>query len=197
MKYFLDCEFLEDGKTVELISIGIVCEDGREYYSVNEDMPIERISEDEWMIDNILPHLPVVFSTDSYRYELKGNDLTIRFPRQIKEDLLEFVTGDNIEFWGYYPAYDWVCMCRLFGRMIDLPANWPKFAYDLRQWLNHKGLGHIRQPEEAPHHALYDARWEAGIHRINADRTVDIAAKDTEIKRLQAILDNHDIRPDS
>ena len=199
MKYFFDCEFLEDGNTIDLISIGVVCEDGQEYYAVNEYMPIERISEDEWMVDNILPHLPATFDVESYHYELKdkSTDPMIRFPRQIKEDLIEFITGDNIEFWAYYGDYDWVCMCRLFGRMIDLPEHWPKFAYDLRQWLNHKGLGFIRQPDEAPHHALYDARWGAGIHRINADRTVDITAKDTEIKRLQAIINQHDIRTDS
>src|SRR4051812_11038169 len=34
MKYFYDTEFLEDGQTIELISIGIVAEDGREYYAV-------------------------------------------------------------------------------------------------------------------------------------------------------------------
>jgi hypothetical protein len=28
VRYFYDTEFLEDGKTIELISIGIVCEDG-------------------------------------------------------------------------------------------------------------------------------------------------------------------------
>lgn len=33
MKYFLDTEFHEDGKTIDLISIGIVAEDGREYYA--------------------------------------------------------------------------------------------------------------------------------------------------------------------
>ena len=35
MRYFYDTEFLEDGETIDLISIGIVAEDGREYYAVN------------------------------------------------------------------------------------------------------------------------------------------------------------------
>ena len=29
MKYWLDTEFMEDGKTIDLLSIGIVREDGR------------------------------------------------------------------------------------------------------------------------------------------------------------------------
>lgn len=40
--YCYDTEFLEDGSTIELISIGIVCEDGREYYAVNSDMDEKR-----------------------------------------------------------------------------------------------------------------------------------------------------------
>ena len=50
MKYFIDTEFLEGtqktlfGKTkptIDLISIGIVCEDGREYYSISKDFNIK------------------------------------------------------------------------------------------------------------------------------------------------------------
>jgi hypothetical protein len=29
MKYYYDTEFIEDGRTIDLISIGIVAEDGR------------------------------------------------------------------------------------------------------------------------------------------------------------------------
>ena len=50
MKYFLDTEFLEGtqktlfGKskpTIDLISIGIVCEDGREYYAISKDFNLK------------------------------------------------------------------------------------------------------------------------------------------------------------
>ena len=34
-RYFIDTEFMEDGHTIELISIGICCEDGREFYAVS------------------------------------------------------------------------------------------------------------------------------------------------------------------
>lgn len=37
MKYFLDTEFIEDGVTIDLISIGIVSDDGREFYACNRD----------------------------------------------------------------------------------------------------------------------------------------------------------------
>ena len=50
MKYFLDTEFLEGtqkklfGETkpiIDLISIGIVCEDGREYYAISKDFNLK------------------------------------------------------------------------------------------------------------------------------------------------------------
>lgn len=37
VRYFYDTEFIEDGQTIELVSIGIVAEDGREYYAVSTD----------------------------------------------------------------------------------------------------------------------------------------------------------------
>ena len=47
MKYFIDTEFLEGAQkgwfgkitkpTIDLISVGIVCEDGREYYAISKD----------------------------------------------------------------------------------------------------------------------------------------------------------------
>jgi hypothetical protein len=42
-RYAFDTEFIEDGRTIDLISIGIVCEDGREYYAVNSDAPWDRV----------------------------------------------------------------------------------------------------------------------------------------------------------
>ncbi len=50
MKYFIDTEFLEGTQktlfsktkpTIDLISIGIVCEDGREYYSISKDFNLK------------------------------------------------------------------------------------------------------------------------------------------------------------
>ncbi|WP_100458737.1 3'-5' exoribonuclease [Mycobacteroides abscessus] len=56
--YCYDTEFLEDGRTIDLISIGIVCEDGREYYAVNSEADWDRIRKDDWLMDNVVRHLP-------------------------------------------------------------------------------------------------------------------------------------------
>ena len=44
-KYFLDTEFIEDGKTIDLISLGIVCEDGRELYLQNSECEFQKASD--------------------------------------------------------------------------------------------------------------------------------------------------------
>ena len=36
-RYFYDCEFIEDGRTVDLVSIGVVDEHGREFYAVSTE----------------------------------------------------------------------------------------------------------------------------------------------------------------
>ena len=38
MKYFIDWEFLENGKTLIPISFGAVAEDGREIYLINKEL---------------------------------------------------------------------------------------------------------------------------------------------------------------
>ncbi len=52
MKYFLDTEFIEDGKTIDLISIALVCEDSRAYYAINRNCAFHKA--DKWVKENVL-----------------------------------------------------------------------------------------------------------------------------------------------
>lgn len=56
MRYFYDCEFIEDGRTIELVSIGVACEDGREFYAVSTEFDPERAG--PWVRRHVLPKLP-------------------------------------------------------------------------------------------------------------------------------------------
>lgn len=56
MRYFLDTEFAEDGRTIDLISITIVAEDGREFYAVSTEFDAEKCN--PWVKENVLPKLP-------------------------------------------------------------------------------------------------------------------------------------------
>ena len=56
MRYFLDTEFIENGKTIDLISIALVSEDNREYYALNYECDYSQAS--DWVQQNVLVFLP-------------------------------------------------------------------------------------------------------------------------------------------
>ena len=56
MRYFYDTEFIEDGKTIDLVSIGVVAEDGREYYAVSTEFNESKAG--PWVRANVLNQLP-------------------------------------------------------------------------------------------------------------------------------------------
>lgn len=147
MRYFFDTEFIEDGKTIELISIGVVSEDGREFYREVEDISWWKAN--QWVLDNVKPHLSGVGIP-------KG---------AVKQDLFAFVEltrGDTApEFWAYYADYDWVCLCQLFGTMMDLPEGWPMYCNDLiQEWPYFDIACKDKVPMDGTeHNALDDARW--------------------------------------
>lgn len=55
MRYWFDTEFIEDGKTIDLLSIGIVAEDGREFYAENVEADLTKGS--DWVQHNVIVHL--------------------------------------------------------------------------------------------------------------------------------------------
>lgn len=145
MRYWYDTEFIEDGKTIDLISIGIVAEDGREYYAQSAEF-LEHGKPTPWIEENVIPHL--------------GNVWLER--ATIKADILKFMNPEHYgkpELWGYYADYDHVVFCWLFGTMMDLPKGYPMYTRDIKQWCDE--LGNPRLPEQGKgeHNALADARW--------------------------------------
>ncbi len=156
MKYFLDTEFIEDGKTIDLISIGIVCEDGREYYAVNSECDLSKAN--DWVKENVITQLPKRAGLSSY-----PSSCAWKSKSEIKSDIIQLCTDyedPDIEFWGYYSDYDWVVFCQLFGTMIDLPKGFPMFCLDLQQEAYKRGVKLDQVvPQSNEHHALADARW--------------------------------------
>ncbi|WP_114453037.1 polyadenylate-specific 3'-exoribonuclease AS [Halopolyspora algeriensis] len=146
MRFFYDCEFIEDGLTIDLVSIGVVDETGREFYAVSTEFDPMRAG--RWVRRHVLPQLPPPASG------------AWRSRAQIRDDLYTFLTsrGSDIELWAWYAAYDHVALAQLWGAMPALPSQLPKFTRDLRQhW---EAAGKPRLPPAPPnaHDALADAR---------------------------------------
>ncbi|WP_232718164.1 polyadenylate-specific 3'-exoribonuclease AS [Gordonia metallireducens] len=154
MRFFYDSEFIEDGNTIELVSIGVVGEDGREFYAVSTEFDPGRAG--DWVRANVLPKLP---SPSSPVWKDR---------RRIREDLLEFLTADgtDIELWAWIGAYDHVVMCQMWGPMTALPRPIPRFTRELRQHWEAAGRPPLPPAPSDAHDALSDARhnlrrWEA------------------------------------
>lgn len=174
-RYCYDTEFLEDGSTIELISIGIVADDGREYYAVNADMPAPQIEKHRWLMANVVPSLPRssegnlanfnASSANSHPWpwvslDLDLHDVRVKPRWVIRNEVRDFLlAGDSpAELWAYYSAYDHVALCQLFGRMIDLPSGIPMYTHDLKQEIDRLDVEPPEQ-ESGLHNALDDARW--------------------------------------
>jgi hypothetical protein len=166
MKYFLDTEFIENPNTITLISIGIVCEDGRSLYRICNEYRYKDAS--DWVKENVIIPMYVqtvhgdnrnMYSAESF-HQYYGKSI-----RGIKDDIIEFVKGDEeIEFYGYFADYDWVVFCWIFGRMIDLPKGFPFYCRDLKQMMDERGFTKEWKQQNCPdpkgeHNALVDAKW--------------------------------------
>lgn len=172
MKIYYDTEFLEDGHTIDLISIGMVADDGRELYLVNEAIEIDplysRIGHHRWLMANVIPHLPLrerdpieqPHAQYPGRFYLDQSDNRIMPRRMIRNSVREFVLATpDVELWAWYGAYDHVVLAQLFGRMIDLPKGVPMWTNDLRQEVARLGNPTLPDQPEGMHNALEDARF--------------------------------------
>ncbi len=158
MKYFFDTEFIEDGKTIDLISLGIVSEDGRTLYLINKDADLSKA--DDWIKENVIKHLPPrPPETDNTIYTNQRNGIWV--PHASFSSLIESFIGDDTDaqFWAYYADYDWVAFCQCWGRMLDLPKHFPKYCLDLKQLAYTVGILKLPKQQSNEHHALADAQW--------------------------------------
>jgi hypothetical protein len=146
VRFFYDCEFIEDGDTIELISIGVVDEQGREYYAVSTEFDPERAG--DWVRSHVLPKLPPPAHP------------AWRSRAAIRDTLLEFLTapGEGVELWAWFAAYDHVALAQLWGAMPALPRALPRFTRELRQRWEDAGKPPLPPPPTNAHDALADAR---------------------------------------
>lgn len=174
--YCYDTEFLEDGSTIELISIGIVCEDGRSYYAVNNDMDHKRISNNDWLMKNVVPHLPLNGKVspgqfgDKPHWSLDTRSTLVKpkwvIANEVREFMLAGVEASPVEMstylpelWAYYGAYDHIALMQLWGPMVHRPKQMPMLTHDLAQLI--EPLQGFTLPEQfgTAHNALDDAQW--------------------------------------
>ena len=152
-RIFYDTEFIEDGTTIELVSVGAVDEQGREFYAISTEFDPDRAG--PWVRRNVLDKLP------------SPADPAWSTRLALREAFYGFVTGGEgeVELWAWYAAYDHVAIAQLWGAMPELPRALPRFTRDLRQRWEDVGRPELPPAPSDAHDALADARhnlrrWE-------------------------------------
>ncbi len=186
MRYYLDSEFIENGVTIDLISIGIVADDGREYYAINSECDFSKAS--DWVLENVLRpigldrggfsianlHNPWVSANYKSSYSQAKVKCQIAHEVAIflgcKAETLENgktkyyldESKESPEIWGEWCSYDWVCFAQLFGTMMSLPDGFPMRCRDVIQWkedhLQYKGGLPASLETYGNHNALLGAK---------------------------------------
>lgn len=178
MKYYLDTEFITGFKKdisflptignwnknqfyIQLVSIGIVAEDGREYYAISNEFNPNLA--DDWVKENVLSKLPnrrvgfhdsprgkqetlyyksnkiianeIINFIDARYVDINDKSKGFMYP---SEKIPNAISSKNVSFYAYYADYDWVVFCSLFGKMIDLPNGFPMYCRDLKQVFDEK-----------------------------------------------------------
>jgi hypothetical protein len=177
-RIWYDTEFIEDGRTIELISIGMVREaDGAELYLVNRDAPWDRIARHPWLCEHVVPHLPLTAPVRRYDDTRRTFVLDVDDPRvvsrtEIADQILAFIrgAGPNPLLRAWFGAFDHVVLSWLWGAMDQHPDGVPMWTGDVKQ--DHVRLGEPALPAQTSglHDALADARqvqeWDLLLDRI-------------------------------
>lgn len=166
---FFDTEFIDTGKELHLISIGMTDDDGNEFYAERRDVPWELA--DEWLMVNVIPKLGPI--------EARLSD------EELRQRIIEYVGPKWVRFWAWYGAWDWILLNRaVWGKLIDNASSWPNFVCDLKQWQD-RLLPKVMVPSmmnTQAHNALGDARW---------CRQMYFALKDADAERENTLVRNH------
>lgn len=181
-RIFYDTEFLDDGKTIDLISLGAIDETGREFYAINHDAHlIERAANHPWLRENVIPSLPVnlvappgyteMITPPSWRFawDATHDDYSRVMSRhQLGGDLYGWLEPwkYEIELWAYYSAYDHVAFTQLWGPMSDLPRDLPTRTRDLVDEWEYCGRPELLRQQDGKHNAIYDARWNRYLWQV-------------------------------
>ena len=172
MKIFFDTEFTGLHKDTTLISIGLIAENGEEFYGGMSDY--DRSQVDEWIEENVIKHM-YLGENKSYHYGTK---------KEISEKLNKWLKQfETVEWVSDVCHYDFVLLIDLIcGHALKMPYGILNAAcHDINQDIaNYYNISEIdafdKSREEiiesfgvmidgTKHNALYDAKVIKAIYK--------------------------------
>ncbi|MHA1481933.1 MAG: hypothetical protein ACTSQA_00660 [Candidatus Heimdallarchaeaceae archaeon] len=183
---------------MDLISLGIVCEDGRTFYAENacfdECRINDRIKEDilanlKWHADSKLKKGfcnagTLNAGTSNAATEVFG---TVDF---ISNSIVDF-TDSNPKFYGYFSNCDWITFCTLRGKITDCLKNWLMHCTNLKHLTNGEDEEGFKRPKDK-YDVLINAMWNKNFYTylIKKEKGIAFVPCDSEICRYCACFKN-------
>lgn len=149
MKVFFDTEFTGLHHDTTLMSIGMVAEDGQDFYAELTDYDESQV--DDWIRENVLAN----FTHDRYTTNM------LNLKHRIEEFLSPY---DEVEMWSDCLAYDWVLFNSIWGHAFKVPKKIYYIPFDICTFMKIKGIDPDINREEfagidgKKHNALHDAK---------------------------------------
>lgn len=194
-----DSEFVDDGETIELLTIGLVAENGDELYHIVEDADWGRAldwgaegpEDGGWISKNVIePHLPIKRLPGDWTWASGHPDFNqdVLLPRwKVAQSVERFLwdhaespEGPLADLWAYYPATDHVALYQLFGPMVECTHHGVAMRTSClkqhevmlrRERPDWNGSYRPIQDPKTEHHALHDARHDMELARwLGVDR---------------------------
>ena len=162
MKLFFDTEFTGLHKNTTLISLGIVSEDGKNFYAEFTDY--DRSQLNYWLKENVIKNLSIdenIYYVGGYdEMKVRGNIEDIE--TKLRDWLNQF---EQVEMWSDCLSYDWVLFNDIFGDAFSIPKNIYYIPFDICTLFKIKNIDPDINREEFikvncninKHNALWDA----------------------------------------
>jgi hypothetical protein len=158
MNFFLDTEFIDGADKLDLISIALVGENGKEYYAVSNEFDESKAS--EWVKQHVLTKLPPKSTWKS----------RATIGKEIRSFIDKNRSGEYAEFYAYFASCDWILFYKLFGNsLLDLPDGYFQFCHDLMSLMHLNNISRPKPPK-GNHDALVDARWNLSVFKHIQDK---------------------------
>lgn len=200
-KIFIDLEFTGLHKLTTPISIGLVAEDGKEYYAEFTDFDKHQV--DPFIAQHVLPKRML----EDYNFERDYDPNAERV--LVKGDIdrvhntmlkwLEKYKENGVQMWGDLLSYDWVLFISIFGNGHNLPKFIDYIPMDLCTALPLFGVDQdvdrdvfaygeelASERKGSKHNSLYDAQTQMAVYK----KLMDIQEKARE--EMEDIIDEAD-----
>lgn len=185
---FYDTEFLDGETTTELISIALRDLAGQEYYAIVADPELmdrawhHQSHGEFWLRNNVMTYIPGMIDNDGvWVWDDDHPDfIHVKSREQIAAEVFSFIWAGGVHrprLWAYFSAHDHICLSRLWGPMMNMPAGIPMRTNCLAQYAEMLG-GVVKPPKPAnAHDPRVDVLWDIDLFRLCFDAWAEMTGQ--------------------